>query len=101
MKAVEVLRAEHDGVLIVLAELERAATAAEYAAPMPRGIFTDIQEFFSVFVDRCHHGKEEAEVFPGWARVCMRRWSRRLPRSTAPGGGLNSNRNGIYTASVL
>ena len=31
---------------------------------MPADIFCDIQEFFVVFVDRCHHGKEEAELFP-------------------------------------
>ena len=64
MLAIEVLRAEHEGVLVVLTELERAATAAERGALVPRDIFTDIQEFFTVFVDRCHHGKEEAELFP-------------------------------------
>ena len=64
MQAVEVLQAEHNGVLAVLTELERATAAAERGASVPRDIFIDIQEFFSVFVDRCHHGKEEAELFP-------------------------------------
>jgi hemerythrin-like domain-containing protein len=63
MQSIEVLRAEHDGVLAVLTELERAATAAEQGAFVPQSIFTDIQEFFTVFVDHCHHGKEEAELF--------------------------------------
>ncbi|HEY8741479.1 MAG TPA: hemerythrin domain-containing protein [Chloroflexota bacterium] len=63
MQAIAVLRAEHDAVLVVLTELERAATAAEQGAFVPRSIFTDIQEFFTVFVDHCHHGKEEAELF--------------------------------------
>lgn len=64
MQAVEVLRAEHDGVLAVLDRLERAATAAEWGVAVPQDVFIDIQEFFGVFVDRCHHGKEEAELFP-------------------------------------
>ncbi|MCL4544925.1 MAG: hemerythrin domain-containing protein [Chloroflexi bacterium] len=64
MRAVEVLRAEHDGVLTVLVQLERAARAAAHGAPVPADVFSDIQGFFAVFVDRCHHGKEEAEIFP-------------------------------------
>ena len=31
---------------------------------MPATIFQDVQEFLTIFVDRCHHGKEEAEIFP-------------------------------------
>lgn len=64
MEAVAVLKAEHDGVLAVLGQLERAVTAAEQGVPIPADIFGDVQEFFAVFVDRCHHGKEEAAVFP-------------------------------------
>lgn len=64
MEAVKVLQAEHDGVLAVLAQLERAVSAAERGAPVPPGIFSDVQEFFAVFVDRCHHSKEEVAVFP-------------------------------------
>ncbi len=64
MQSVDTLRAEHDGVLVVLAHLERAVSAAEQGRPVPADVFRDIQEFFAVFVDRCHHGKEEAEIFP-------------------------------------
>jgi hemerythrin-like domain-containing protein len=64
MQAVAELQAEHEGVLTVLNQLDRAAAAAERGSPIPLDVFTDIQEFFSVFVDRCHHGKEEAAVFP-------------------------------------
>ena len=64
MKTVETLRAEHEGVLTVLAQLDRAVAAAEQGVPVPRAIFADIQEFFITFVDHCHHGKEEAEIFP-------------------------------------
>jgi len=71
MESVDVLRAEHEAVLVVLQQLERAVAAAEQGAPVAKDIFTDIQEFFKVFVDHCHHGKEEAEVFP---RLGSRAW---------------------------
>jgi hemerythrin-like domain-containing protein len=64
MQTTDTLRAEHEGVLLVLDQLERAVAAAERGAPLPTDVFRDIQEFFSVFVDRCHHGKEEAALFP-------------------------------------
>lgn len=64
MRTVDDLRTEHHIVLEVLERLERAASAAERGAPVPAGVFTDIREFFATFVDRCHHGKEEAEVLP-------------------------------------
>ncbi len=64
MQTTETLRAEHEGVLVVLEQLERAVAPAERGAALPADIFRDIPEFFSVFVDRCHHGKEEAELFP-------------------------------------
>ena len=64
MEATAVLGVEHMGVLTVLEQLECAATAAARGAPIPPAVFADIQEFFAIFVDRCHHGKEEAEIFP-------------------------------------
>jgi hemerythrin-like domain-containing protein len=64
MQTTETLRAEHEGVLVVLEQLERAVAAAERGALVPGDIFRDVQEFFTVFVDRCHHGKEETELFP-------------------------------------
>lgn len=64
MNAVDTLRAEHTAILYVLDQLEQAATASEQGIPVPADIYQDVQEFFTIFVDRCHHGKEEAEVFP-------------------------------------
>ncbi len=64
MKSTDTLRDEHFGVLTVLDNLDRATYAASQGAPIPVDVFADIQEFFAVFVDACHHGKEEAEVFP-------------------------------------
>jgi hemerythrin-like domain-containing protein len=64
MQTIETLRAEHEGVLTVLEQLERAVAAAERGVPVPVAVFADIQEFFVTFVAHCHHGKEEAEIFP-------------------------------------
>jgi hemerythrin-like domain-containing protein len=64
MEAVNVLRDEHHGVLVVLEQLRRAAAAAEAGVAVPAAIFQDIREYFVVFVDRCHHTKEEEAVFP-------------------------------------
>jgi len=63
MQAVEILKAEHDAVLVVLDTLERGVGAAAGGRPVPAAIFADIQEFFAIFVERCHTSKEEAEVF--------------------------------------
>src|SRR5262245_24317508 len=48
MEAIEVLCEEHEGVLTVLNQLERAMSAAERGVPIPADIFGDIQEFFLV-----------------------------------------------------
>ena len=64
MRSVEVLREEHDAVLGVLDLLEQAAEAASRGRPVPADVFSDIQEFVTVFVDQCHHHKEEGAVFP-------------------------------------
>jgi hemerythrin-like domain-containing protein len=63
MQAIETLKAEHDAVLAVLDTLERGVGAAAGGNPVPAVIFADIQEFFAIFVERCHTSKEEAEVF--------------------------------------
>jgi len=64
MRAIEILKDEHDAVLAVLSQLDRAVDAAKRGSPIPADIFLDIGEFFAVFVDHCHHGKEESELFP-------------------------------------
>lgn len=63
MKSIETLRHEHDAVLFVLNSLEPALTAAEQGVPVPVDIFTDVGQFFAIFVEQCHSGKEEAAVF--------------------------------------
>lgn len=64
METIDTLQAEHNAVLYVLDQLGLAAEAAASGQPVPKDVFTDIEEFFRVFVDRCHHGKEETVLFP-------------------------------------
>ncbi len=63
MRSTEILREEHDAVLVVLDQLDQAVAAAELGVPVPIEIFSDIEEFFTIFVGQCHHGKEEEAVF--------------------------------------
>jgi hemerythrin-like domain-containing protein len=85
MKTIDTLRAEHEGVLAVLEQLERAVAAAEHGAPVPGSVFTDIQEFFITFVAHCHHGKEEAEIFPRLERGATAGLVARLDREHEEG----------------
>ena len=64
MNAIATLNTEHTAILQVLEQLEQAAAASERGSAVPANIFQDMQEFLLVFVDRCHHGKEETELFP-------------------------------------
>jgi hemerythrin-like domain-containing protein len=96
MKAVSVLHAEHQGVLAVLTQLEQAVSAAERALPVPADVFTDIGEFFRLFVDHCHHAKEEAVVFPRLAEGASSELALRLEAEHARGRDLAA----AYTAAV-
>lgn len=96
METTGTLEAEHAGVLVVLDQLERAVSAAERGAPVPLGVFTDIGEFFSVFVDRCHHGKEETVLFPRLSASGAAAIARRLEAEHQTGRRLA----GDYAAAV-
>ena len=65
MKAIQDLRMEHDAVRLTLKVLERIAQKIEQKGTLddPRHV-DQLLEFFTVFVDRCHHGKEEELLFP-------------------------------------
>ncbi|HLZ71786.1 MAG TPA: hemerythrin domain-containing protein [Dehalococcoidia bacterium] len=64
MRTIETLREEHEAVLAVLDQLDRAVARAMDGVPVPPSVFADLGEFFTVFVDRCHHAKEEDAIFP-------------------------------------
>jgi hemerythrin-like domain-containing protein len=64
MKATQQLRDEHEGVKIMLGILEKVCQQFEKKGSMNQEHFERIIEFFKIFVDKCHHGKEEDLLFP-------------------------------------
>ena len=63
-KATEMLRREHEGIIQVLEVLEASADRLERGENVPGSVLNGLVEFMRVFVDRCHHGKEETALFP-------------------------------------
>jgi hemerythrin-like domain-containing protein len=62
--AVQMLREEHDVILGMLATLEIIARRVETGEAVTLPVLTDLQEFFMLYADRSHHGKEEVLLFP-------------------------------------
>ena len=64
MKATEQLRNEHEGIKVMLNILEQICRQLETDGNLNKEHFDGILEFLKVFVDKCHHGKEEDLLFP-------------------------------------
>ncbi len=64
MKATQVLINEHEGILAMLAVVEAAAYRLQDGKEVPADLFSNAVGFFRNFADKCHHGKEEAQLFP-------------------------------------
>ena len=64
MKATEELEKEHRAIELMLRVLGAVSDRAERPGRVPAGDLEGILEFLTVFVDRCHHGKEEEFLFP-------------------------------------
>jgi len=64
MKATEELRKEHEGIELMLRVLRAVSDKTGRSEPVPAADLDGIMEFLSVFVDKCHHGKEEEFLFP-------------------------------------
>jgi hemerythrin-like domain-containing protein len=64
MKATEQLKAEHEGVKMMLSILDKICLKLESGEQVDIDHLEQILEFFRIFVDRCHHGKEEDLLFP-------------------------------------
>ena len=69
MKATDQLRDEHKGVLLMLAILEKVSQRLETEGSLEKEHLEGMLEFFRVFVDKCHHGKEEDLLFPAYEAV--------------------------------
>ena len=64
MKPTEELKKEHEGILVMLDVLDRISERVVSGIHVPMEHFDQVMEFLQVFVDRCHHGKEEDILFP-------------------------------------
>jgi hemerythrin-like domain-containing protein len=74
MNPIEELIAEHEAVRVTLKILNRIILEIEKTseANNPKHL-EQLLEFFSVFVDRCHHGKEEDLLFPALEEIGVSR----------------------------
>lgn len=62
--ATAILRQEHDAILQMLEVSEELARLLEQGERVAAETLADLLEFFRVFADQCHHGKEENLLFP-------------------------------------
>lgn len=62
-KAIEVLRHEHDAILMALNILDRIADEAKHGRINSADAVSFVG-FLREFADKCHHGKEEGLLFP-------------------------------------
>lgn len=69
MTPTEILRQEHEAILIALKILEQICEKLESEKAINPKHVNDILEFISVFADCCHHGKEETLLFPAMERA--------------------------------
>lgn len=77
--ATSILRQEHDAILRMLDATEEAARMLDRGEQVAPETLRELLEFFRVFADRCHHGKEEDLLFPLLER-------KGLPRTGGPIG---------------
>lgn len=64
MKASRQLRDEHEGIRTMLRIMEVIRKQAQNSGNFDKAHFAAILEFLKVFVDQCHHAKEEELLFP-------------------------------------
>jgi hemerythrin-like domain-containing protein len=64
MTPTDQLKEEHEGILLMLKILESVSAKLEAGEAVNQEHPQRIVEFFRVFADKCHHGKEEDLLFP-------------------------------------
>ncbi|HSR11893.1 MAG TPA: hemerythrin domain-containing protein [Thermodesulfobacteriota bacterium] len=67
------LREEHEGIRLMLRILDRISDKLESGEKVNPEHLERIVEFFRIFVDKCHHGKEEGLLFPEMERLGITR----------------------------
>ncbi len=69
MKATQQLKEEHEGVLLMLRILDEVSRQLKSQGYIENEHFESILDFLKVFVDKCHHGKEEELLFPALVKA--------------------------------
>ncbi|MEK7142794.1 MAG: hemerythrin domain-containing protein [Patescibacteria group bacterium] len=69
MTPTEQLRNEHQAVLLALDILEKICQKLEAGEKLAPKHQEEILEFIKIFIDKCHHGKEEGLLFPAMEKV--------------------------------
>ena len=64
MKATDELKKEHEGIELMLRVLKAVADKFKHGEQVNAEHLDGILGFLSIFVDKCHHGKEEEFLFP-------------------------------------
>lgn len=64
MKAIQELMNEHEGIQVMLGILQSVTKKIVAGESVPKKELEGIMEFLTIFVDKCHHGKEEDFLFP-------------------------------------
>ncbi len=64
MKATQQLKDEHEGIKLMLNIMDNISNTLENDKELNINHFEKILDFLKVFVDKCHHGKEEDILFP-------------------------------------
>ena len=64
MKPTEQLKAEHEGIKLMLKILDKVCGKLKSAQELNQEHFSKMLEFLRVFVDKCHHGREEDLLMP-------------------------------------
>ena len=62
--ATELLRHDHDAIVKMLDAAEAVAQRLDEGQPVRAEVLQNLLEFFRLFADKCHHGKEEELLFP-------------------------------------
>ena len=69
MVPTEELKQEHQGILLMLRILDKVAAKIESGEKTEFDHLERIVDFFRVFADKCHHGKEEDLLFPAMEKA--------------------------------
>jgi hemerythrin-like domain-containing protein len=69
MKAPDELKKEHQGIELMLRILQAVSGKIGSGEQIHSEHLDGILEFLSIFVDKCHHGKEEEFLFPSLEKV--------------------------------